>query len=1008
MGDFYQHGVVTTLHQLSERPVEAIEQDLIEFGKQRPMALLLPSLFSELEGPALSNIVDELMSVPYLEQIVVGLDQADESQYRHALNFFNRLPQRPNIMWHDGPRLREIDALLQEKGLAPGRPGKGRNVWYMFGYILATDRAQAVALHDCDIVTYKRDMLARLIYPVANPTFSYKFCKGYYARVANNTLNGRVCRLLVSPLIRALKQVCGSNEYLDFLDSFRYALAGEFAMGHDVVEDLRIPSDWGLEMGVLSEIHRNYAANQICQVDVADIYDHKHQDLSADDAAKGLSKMSCDIAKSLFRKMATKGEVFTPGKIRTIKATYYRIALDLVESYGADAAINGLQYDRHKEGSSVELFAENIMNAGHEFLEKSMETPFMPAWKRVIAGVPDILDRLVHAVEADTQEFGSQQVVVPELHPQAVLLRSRVEQHLNEIYPKQDIEALADRILRETGVEAGATSALESYNKWSQDDVLAIAYGDSIIDDTPERPVSALNNLHRFLNRELSSTVTGIHILPFSPSSSDDGFSVKDYLEINQELGTWDDLEALGKDYTLMADLVLNHCSSQSDWFENFKAGKEPGKDYFIVPDQSMDLSRVVRPRSTPLLTDVETEEGSRQVWCTFGPDQVDLDFSNPEVLLEMLRVLALYVKRGIRFFRLDAVAFLWKESGTTCLHRKQTHELIKLMRLLLEQLNPETVVITETNVPNRENLSYFGNGNEAHMIYNFSLPPLLVNSLLTGNSKHLKSWMMSMPPAKRGQAYFNFISSHDGIGVRPAEGLLGESELSGLLDTLQANGGEISMRHMPDGKDVPYEVNISLYDAFKTTVEQAETAERDADGRIIGDALQSARFISAHTMMLALEGVPGIYLNSLLGAKNDYDLFAETGRSRSINRHRWTNTELASAMADPKGRHSTVFNELKRRIQIRRQQPAFHPNATQYTLHLGDKLFAFWRESLDRDQSIFAIHNVSDEPQSLPLVELNLIATEQWKDLLSGQVYEGLDGSLELAPYASAWLSNR
>ncbi|MDF7826951.1 alpha-amylase family glycosyl hydrolase [Pontiellaceae bacterium B12227] len=1008
MGDFYQHGVVTTLHNLSDRPVEALEQDLIEFSKRRPMALLLPSLFSELEGPALSNIVDELMSVPYLEQIVVGLDQADEAQYRHALNFFNRLPQRPNLMWHDGPRLREIDALLQAKGLAPDRPGKGRNVWYMFGYILATGKAYSVALHDCDIVTYKRDMLARLIYPVANPTFSYKFCKGYYARVANNALNGRVCRLLVSPLIRALKQVCGTNEYLEYLDSFRYALAGEFAMKRDVIENIRIPSDWGLEMGVLSEIHRNYATNQICQVDVADIYDHKHQDLSADDAAKGLSKMSGDIAKSLFRKMATKGEVFSPEKIRTIKATYYRMALDLVESYNSDAVMNGLQYDLHKEGLSVELFAENIMNAGQEFLEKSMETPFMPSWKRVIAGVPDILDRLVHAVEADTQEFGSQQVVVPELHPQAVLLRNRVEQHLNEIYPEQDVEALADRLLHENGLEAGATSALESYNKWSQDDVLAIAYGDNVIDDASERPVSALKNLHRFMDRELRSTVTGIHILPFSPFSSDDGFSVIDYTRINPELGTWDDLEDLGKEYTLMADLVLNHCSSQSEWFKNFKAGKAPGKDYFITPPESMDLSKVVRPRATPLLTAVETAEGTKQVWCTFGPDQVDLDFSNPEVLLEMIRILALYVKRGIRFFRLDAVAFLWKESGTSCLHRKQTHELIKLMRLLLEQLDPTAVVITETNVPNRENLSYFGNGNEAHMIYNFSLPPLLVNSLLTGNSKHLKSWMMSMPPAKRGQAYFNFISSHDGIGVRPAEGLLGKNELSSLLDTLQANGGKISMRQMRDGKDVPYEVNISLFDAFKTTVEQAGSAGRDSEGHIIGDELQGARFICAHTIMLALEGIPGFYLNSLLGTKNDYGLLAETGRARSINRHRWTNTELESAMADPEGRHSTVFEELKRLIQIRRQQPAFHPNATQYTLHLGDKLFAFWRESLDRDQSIFAIHNVSDEPQSLPLVELNLIVTEQWKDLLTGRVYEGMDGALELAPYASAWLSNR
>ena len=1005
--DFFQHGVITTLHQLSGRPVEAIEKELVEFSKQQPMALLLPSLFSELEGPALSNIVDELMAVPYLEQIVVGLDRADEGQYRYALDFFNRLPQRPNIMWHDGPRLREIDALLQEKGLAPDRPGKGRNVWYMFGYILATGRAEAIALHDCDIVTYRRDLLARLIYPVANPTFSYKFCKGFYARVANNSLNGRVCRLLVTPLIRALRQVCGPNTYLDYLDSFRYALAGEFAMGRDVIENIRIPSDWGLEMGVLSETFRNYATNQICQVDVADVYDHKHQNLSADDAARGLSKMSTDIAKSLFRKMATNGEVFATEKIRTIKATYFRIALDLIDSYWSDASINGLRYDRHKEGGAVELFAENIMRAGNEFLEKPMEAPFLPSWKRVIAAVPDILTRLTHAVEADTQEFGSKQVVDPALHPQMQRLRHRVEQHLSELYPKQDAGALAHRIFQETGLDAGALASPENYNKWSQDDVMMICYGNNLIDDRAERPIAPLKNLRRFLDRELQSVVSGVHILPFSPYSSDDGFSVVDYNRVNPELGNWDDIEDIAKDYVLMGDLVLNHCSSQSTWFQNFEKGINPGKDYFIVPDKSMDISQVVRPRSTPLLIEKETADGVKQVWCTFGPDQVDLDYSNPEVLLEMIRVLALYVKRGIRFFRLDAVAFLWKEDGTTCLHLKQTHELIKLFRVLLEQLDPKAVVVTETNVPNRENLSYFGNGNEAHMIYNFSLPPLLVNSLLTGSSRHLQSWMMSMPPAKRGRAYFNFISSHDGIGVRPAEGLLGEQELKDLLQTLQANGGAISMRRMPDGEDVPYEVNISLYDAFKTTVAEAPTAKRDDKGHIVGDALHAERFLCAHTIMLALEGIPGLYLNSMLATPNDYDLVVQTGRARSINRHSWSNSELETAMKNPDNSSALVFSELKRMIQIRRKQPAFHPNATQYTLHLGDKLFAFWRESLERDQSIFAVHNVSDQPQTLPLVELNLIATEQWRDLLTDQKYSDADGAIELPPYASVWLSN-
>ena len=303
------------------------------------------------------------------------------------------------MLWNEGPRLRRIDALLQSHGLAPEEMGKGRNVWYLFGYVLASGKAQAVALHDCDITTYKRDMLARLIYPVANPAFSYKFCKGYYARVAKGAMNGRVCRLLVTPLIRALKKVCGPNDYLDYLDSFRYALAGEFSLQRDVIEDTRIPSDWGLEMGVISEMHRNYSTRLICQVDIADTYDHKHQDLSADDQEKGLSKMSSDIARSLFRKMATQGTVFSAETIRTIKATYDRIALDLVDSYHSDASINGIKYDRHKEGQAVELFSQNILNAGTRFIEDPITTPFMPSWKRVIAAVPDIYQQLLEAVE---------------------------------------------------------------------------------------------------------------------------------------------------------------------------------------------------------------------------------------------------------------------------------------------------------------------------------------------------------------------------------------------------------------------------------------------------------------------------------------------------------------------------------------------------------------------------------------------------------------------------------
>ena len=405
MGDFYQNGIVTTLHNLTRRPVEGLEQELVGFSKTRPMALVLPSLYSELEGPALANIVQELKAVPYLEEIVIGLDRASEEQYRHAMVYFSELPQDVRVLWNDGPRLRAIDQKLREQGLAPNEMGKGRNVWYCLGYVLATGRSRSIALHDCDILTYSRDMLARLIYPVANPAFNYMFCKGYYARVADGSLNGRVSRLLVTPLLRALKKVCGQREFLDYMDSFRYPLAGEFSMRRDVISDLRIPSDWGLEIGVLSEMRRNYATNRLCQVDIADNYDHKHQELSPEDASKGLSKMSMDICKALFRKLATNGEVLSTEEFRTIKATYYRIALDFIETYQADALINGLTIDRHSEEKAVEMFARNVMEAGSYFLENPMDTPFIPSWSRVVSALPDLMSELAEAVELDNREY---------------------------------------------------------------------------------------------------------------------------------------------------------------------------------------------------------------------------------------------------------------------------------------------------------------------------------------------------------------------------------------------------------------------------------------------------------------------------------------------------------------------------------------------------------------------------------------------------------------------------
>ncbi|AIY65867.1 glycosyltransferase family protein [Pseudoalteromonas piratica] len=407
MADFYQNGIVTTLHNLTNRGVEELENELIEFSKTRPMGLILPSLYSELEGEALPKIVEHISEVPYLSQVIIGLDRATEDEFCKAIEFFKYLGQPHQILWNDGPRLKQLDAELQALGVAPTEMGKGRNVWYCMGYALATKEAESIALHDCDILTYDRSLLARLIYPVAHPQFNYEFCKGYYARYSDGKLNGRVARLLVTPLLKALKRVMGHNDYLDYMDSYRYSLSGEFSFRRDVLNDIRIPSDWGLEIGVLSEMQRNYAANRLCQVDIANVYDHKHQDLSLHNSEGGLSKMSIDITKAFFRKLATQGYTLNTETMRTIKATYYRIALDYIETYKNDAIINGLKVDIHTEEKSVEMFAKNIMAAGQSFLEKPMETPFIPSWNRVISAMPDVLSRLEEAVEEDYLEFSA-------------------------------------------------------------------------------------------------------------------------------------------------------------------------------------------------------------------------------------------------------------------------------------------------------------------------------------------------------------------------------------------------------------------------------------------------------------------------------------------------------------------------------------------------------------------------------------------------------------------------
>ena len=542
----------------------------------------------------------------------------------------------------------------------------------------------------------------------------------------------------------------------------------------------------------------------------------------------------------------------------------------------------------------------------------------------------------------------------------------------------------------------GATAAIPSRQApaedlWSQRDVALITYGDSIIGDG----LKPLRVLREFCETWLGSSITWVHILPFFPWTSDDGFSVLDYSSVNQALGDWDDISAVASDYRLMADLVLNHCSSRSAWFQNFKQGVDPGKDYFFTKAPAFDVSRVVRPRTSNLTMPVATSQGQQEVWCTFSHDQVDFNFSNPDVLLEFTRIIRLYLDQGVRIFRLDAVAFTWKRSGTTCINLPEAHDLVRLLRALIEWVQPDAVIITETNVPNIENLAYFGQRDEAHCIYNFALPPLLIHTLVEADSSRITRWLMSMPPAILGTTYFNFLASHDGIGLRPVEGLLSEGELDSMINRLQENGALLSWREHADGTRTVYEVNVSLFDALKRPGEAGD--------------LTLDRMILAHAVLLGLEGIPAIYLHSFVATKNDINRVENTGHNRAINRHQWGLAELTDRLSDPDTEHAQCLQAIKRLIGIRQEQPAFHPNATQFTLNCGRSIFGFWRQSTDRAQSIFCLYNVTPGHTTIATASLNLVGSDSWRDLISGEALDLSpgDSNIALSPYQAIWLTN-
>ena len=575
------------------------------------------------------------------------------------------------------------------------------------------------------------------------------------------------------------------------------------------------------------------------------------------------------------------------------------------------------------------------------------------------------------------------------------MLREILSHHIELIYPDADARTLSARICDAFSLAPDTPTpaekrAAKAELPWSEADSFLITYGDTILCDT-QRP---LQNTLNFLEGHLDSVVNGVHILPFFPFTSDDGFAVSDYDVVRPDLGDWEDISQIGKRFRLMSDVVINHASAGHVWFHQFLDDKAPGRDFIKTAAPHDDVSGVVRPRPSPLLYAHETAAGEKLVWCTFGPDQVDLDFSNPDLLCEFIRLLRFYIDKGVRVFRLDAVGFLWKQPGTSCLHLQETHEIIKMMRTLIDHLENNVWLITETNVPAHENLEYFGNGNEAHLIYNFSLPPLLVHALLTGRSTYLRRWMMSTAPTPDGCTLLNFSASHDGIGLRPVEGLLPQEEISGMTETVQRFGGRLTMRSFGE-RNVPYEMNTTLFSALKGTVNGPDTHQID-------------RFIASQTIMMSLEGIPAFYVQSFLAAENDEARAQQTGQNRSLNRTQWRVDDINDQLATGDSTMAQVFFELRRRLNIRKQQKAFHPDATQFTLHIKPGMFGFWRQSLDRRQSLFVVTNITPDEKKLSLRDMNIFADTQWIDLLSGVPVNAEDEEVELAPYQTVWISNK
>ena len=553
-----------------------------------------------------------------------------------------------------------------------------------------------------------------------------------------------------------------------------------------------------------------------------------------------------------------------------------------------------------------------------------------------------------------------------------------------QILTKQNIDLLKNEIVQ----------LIEDFNKKNQVNKinisektsLVISYGDNIYSSQS----SSMKIFQKFFQKNLEKLFDTIHFLPFYPSSSDSGFAVKDHYQIDRKIGNWSDLKKISKSKKIMADVVINHASARGLWFKNFLKRKKPGKDYFLTVNSKFNTSKVVRPRDHKLLKKIKIFEKNDYLWRTFSPDQIDLNFKNPSVLLRFIKIIIHLINNGVTIFRLDAIAYLWKQNGTKCINLSQTHEIIKLLRVVTSLLNVQTLIITETNLPEKENLSYFGKNNEANWVYNFSLPPLLIHAFLFENSSYLNQWSRKLPSTKHGNCYLNFIASHDGIGIRPTEGILNEKTLNSFLKRLKKNGSKFSYRKVQNKSKKVYEANITVFDALRKS-------DFDPKGLFFLE-----RYISAHAIMVSFEGVPAVYFNSLFGKSNDEAKYIITGNNRDVNRYKWNFNNITTKLRDKKSKQSIFYRNIGALLETKRKQKAFHPNASRININLGPKIFCFKRISKDKKQSIICMTNLSSKIQTPNFKKIG-----NYRDLLNSNLKFREGTSLILKPFQTVWLTN-